>query len=121
MITKEQVQPFIDGAKSVVDVTAGMTTELIAEAINLFILEGVLSVLKFAAVFIIYAIIRKYLTALPAEMEQAKRAGLTITLCGSIIFFTVKSYPHLVDISKAMVAPKIFLIEKGAQLIRRGE
>lgn len=121
LVSEEVVKQFVQGAESVVKVTAGVSAELINEAINLFIIESALQVLKFSAVFVVFYIIKRYLDVMMEANE--KNAGMfkafkTCALVGSIIFFTSQSFPHIISMSKAIVAPKIFLMEKGADLFK---
>lgn len=122
LISEETMKHFTEGAKSVASVTAGLSSELINEAINLFIIESLLHVLKFAAVFVVFMIIKKYIDTM-MSMEGMKigvlKAFKTCALVASIVFFTAQSFPHIINVAKAMVAPKIFLLEKGAELIKR--
>lgn len=119
MITKETIDAILAGAKSFTEVTSGLASDLIAEALNLYIFLGILSVLKFMSVFIIYFILRKYVNALPEEYATFKKSANALLITSSLIFFVVKSFPHLEDIAKATVAPKIFLIQKGSELLKR--
>lgn len=121
IVSEEVVKAFAAGAESVAKVTAGMTTELVNEAINLFIVESMLHVLKFSAVFVVFYIIKRYIdTMMGMEGANTKmfKAFKTCALVGSIIFFTSQSFPHIISASKALVAPKMFLLEKGSDLIK---
>lgn len=124
IISEEVLKTFITGAESVVKLTAGVSTELINEAVNLFIVESVLSVLKFGAVFVIFYIVKRYLDVMmESYKDQKEKEGMfkalkTSALVASIIFFTSQSFPHLINMSKALVAPKIFLMEKGSELLK---
>jgi hypothetical protein len=122
ILTTEVVQEFVKGAKSLTDVTAGLSTELMNEAINLFIVESALNILKFSAVFVVFYIVKRYIDVMMnsnKEKEGMFKALKTCALIGSIIFFTAQSFPHIQEMTKALVAPKIFLLEKGASLIRQ--
>lgn len=119
LITKETVQALVDGGKSIAQVTTGAASELMDEAIKLFIFSSILGVLRVAAVFIVFLIVKKYLdSAMEAykEKELMFKALKTTALVASIIYFTAASFPHLLNIGKAMVAPKIFLLEKANEL-----
>lgn len=121
LITEETVKVFVTGAESVAKVTAGVSAELMNEAVNLFVVESVLNILKFASVFVVFFIVKKYLDVMMEtnkEKEGLFKALKTSALVLSIIFFTTQSFPHLIEMSKALVAPKIFLLEKGAALIK---
>ena len=119
-VTSGTVQSLIDGGKSVAQVATGATNQLTAEAINLFIVQGCLSVLKFSVVFIIFYMVKKYLEFLQgAGMEEKKVKALKLgTLILSITFFTTQSYPHLMQITEALVAPNVFLLKKGAEFYK---
>ena len=121
LISEETVKQFAAGAESLAKVTAGVSTELMNEAINLFLVESALNILKFASVFVVFYIVKRYFDVM-MEANKSKEAlfkGLkTTALVVSIIFFSTQSFPHLVEMSKALVAPKIFLIEKGSELIK---
>lgn len=93
------------------------------EALNLFIVLSILDILKFASVFVIFYIVKKYLDAVSQSTESvktkrlvhsAKVAGLVL----SIIFFISHSYEGAVSITKALVAPKLFLLEKGYGIVK---
>lgn len=121
LITKETVDSAIVGAKSLASVMSGIGTELANEAINLFIMESVLAILKFSAVFVVFFIVKKYFDTM-VESDKTKegmfKALKTSSLVAAIIFFTAQSFPHIAQIGKAMVAPKIFLVEKANELRR---
>ena len=122
LVSEQMLVDAIKGAEGVAKVTAGVATELVNEAINLFIIESVLGILKFAAVFIVFFIVKKYIDTmleLYKEKEGMFKALKTSALIASIIFFTSSSFPHIVNIAKAIVAPKIFLIEKGAEIMEK--
>ncbi len=118
-LNEETVNALLAGAENMTKVTAGLATELVNEAINLYIFLGLLAVIRFASIFVVWAIIRKYLSTMPDEYADFKKAGQAFILCSSLIFFVYKSYPHMEDMAKAMVAPKIFLIQKGAEVLKR--
>lgn len=121
LIKEETLKGLIEGSKDIAHVVSGSATELTNEAINLFIIESVLSILKFAVVFVIFFIVKKYcdtmMTASGNENSGMFKAFKTTALVLSLIFFTTQSFPHVVVISKAIVAPKIFLAEKAAEFV----
>lgn len=123
LVDEQTLKHFAEGAESVVRVTAGVSTELVNEAINLFIIESALNILKFAAVFVVFFIVKKYLDTMMAASED-KNKGLfksfkTTALVLTIIFFTTQSFPHITEMCKAIVAPKIFLLQKGSELLKK--
>lgn len=119
LIKKETVEAALKGGESIAKVMAGTANELMNEAIALFIMESSLAILKFAAVFVVFFIVKKYFDTM-AEASTEKlglfRALKTASLVSAIVFFTAKSFPHITQIGKAMVAPKIFLAEKALEL-----
>lgn len=120
LVSEETLKQVLVGGESVAKVAAGITTELVNEALNFYILEGVLSILKFAAVFVIFYIVKRYADSI-ADDKNVKFVKMfkTTAMVVSLTFFTYKSYPHLVSISKAMVAPKLFLLEKSKEFVSK--
>lgn len=121
IITKDALDSVVKGGQSIANVLIGTSTDLMNEAVNLFIMESVLAVLKFAAVFVVFFIVKKYFdTMAEASVEKAGmfKALKVSSLVASIIFFTAMSFPHITQIGKALVAPKIFLAEKARELTR---
>lgn len=123
-ITPEMMDKIIKGGENIAKVAAGTAAELTNEAVNLFIIDSILSILKFAVVFIIFFIVKKYLDALMADAKGNEmklfKALKTTALVLSLIFFTTQSFPHIQTITKALVAPKIFLMEKTANFVKGG-
>ena len=107
LITKETLETAIKGGESIAKVMAGTATEL---------MNGVL---KYGAVFVVFYIVKKYFdTMMEADKnkEGMFKALKTSALVAAIIFFTASSFPHITQIGKALVAPKIFLAEKANEL-----
>lgn len=111
-------EQIFEGMKGVLELATKGTTNLMDEALNLFIVLSILDILKFASIFVIFYIVKKYLDTIANASDDpkvkrlthsAKTAGLVL----SIIFFVSHSYDGAVNITKALVAPKIFLLEKG--------
>lgn len=127
LITKESVDALLAGGKSIATVVGGVTNDLVNEALNLFIFESVMGILKFASVFVIFFIVKKYLDTMieSSEKESDKKVAKAFKVSAlviSIVFFTTKSFPHIEQIGKAIYAPKIFLLEKANVLKKlRGE
>jgi hypothetical protein len=122
LITQETLNKLIQGGESITKVAAGTATELTNEAINLFIVSSLLAVLKFSVVFIIFFIVKKYCDTMTAAAEKEQqslfKAFKTTALVLSLVFFTYKSFPCITDVAKALVAPKIFLMEKTAEFTK---
>lgn len=119
LIKQETIDHLINGSSNVAKFAAGTVTELTTEAINLFIVESALSILKFSVVFVIFFIVKKYCDAMANAYQTNDnlfKAFKTTALVLSLIFFTTQSFPHIIQISKALVAPKIFLFEKAMEL-----
>ena len=64
MISEDQIQKLIDGGKGLTELTLKGTTVLINEALNILLLEAVLGVLKFAAVFIVFFLVKKFVDSM---------------------------------------------------------
>lgn len=121
-INEETLQTLLTGAEGVAKVVSGTTAVLINEAINWYILSGLLAVLKFASVFVIFYIVKRYIDLVEDTLGTATtKAFKTTLLIISLAFFTIKSYPHIENITKAMVAPKLFILEKGQELLQKRE
>jgi hypothetical protein len=117
LINDETLKELIKGGESIAKVAAGSATQLTNEAINLFIVESLLSILKFAVVFVIFFIVKKYCDTMADDSNKKLfKSFKTTALVLSLIFFTTQSFPHIMQISKALVAPKIFLMEKALSL-----
>lgn len=121
MVSKENIEALATGVKSVASVAAGTASKLTAEALNLFIIDSTLQVMKFAAVFIIFYMVKRFIDFLSATgFSETKARALKLSLLIlSITFFTTQSIPHLTEIAKACVSPNIFLAEKGTAYIER--
>jgi len=121
-INEETLQTLLTGAEGVAKVVSGTTAVLINEAINWYILSGLLAILKFASVFVIFYIVKRYIDLVEDTLGTATtKAFKTTLLIISLAFFTIKSYPHIESITKAMVAPKLFILEKGQELLQKRE
>lgn len=121
-MTEEMLNKLIKGGESMMSVAGGTATELASEAINLFIVGSVLAILKVAVVFVLYFIARKFLNAIEeadGKPNNVVKAAKLLLLCSSLVFFTVKSFPHVEDLTKAMVAPNIFLAEKALEYAKK--
>ncbi len=116
IISKENVAELIKGSKDVAKFAVGAADTLTTEAINLFIVDSALSILKFGVVFAIFFIVKKYLDTMMKESDKKEykvfKSLKTTALVLSLVFFTTQSFPHIQSIAKALVAPKIFLLEK---------
>lgn len=122
-ISPETMQTIINGGENLAKVAAGSASELTSEAINLFIVDSLLSILKFSVVFIVFYIVKRYCDALAVDAKDETKnfikALKTTALVLSLVFFTTESFPHLQVITKSLVAPKIFLLEKTAELVKK--
>jgi hypothetical protein len=119
IVNKETLDKIVAGADNIGKVASGVATELTNEAINLFIIESVLSILKFSVVFVIFFIVKKYCDTMSSDSnDKMFRSFKTTAMVLSLIFFTTQSFPHITQICKALVAPKIFLMEKTLSLVK---
>lgn len=121
IITTETVKEITHGLKGFEDLATKGTTVLMDETIKLYIFYGVVGILKAAVVFIVFGIVFKFLNTLDKANEKPSpkiKAFKTTSLVLSLIYFTAFSYPHVLDIGKALVAPNLFLAEKGIQLVK---
>ena len=120
MITVEQIDALVKGSKEVAGVLTGVTNELTAEAMNLFLVTSSLQILKFGGIFVLFFILKKYLSYLKetdVTTEPIHKGISLFLLVTSFAYFFVMSFPHLETIIKINVAPKIFLLQKGKELI----
>lgn len=122
-VTPEVMERIINGGENIAKVAAGSASELTSEAINLFIITSTLAILKFAVVFVVFYIVKRYCDALSDGAKEKDKnvfkALKTTALILSLVYFTTASFPHLQDLSKALIAPKIFLMEKTAEFVKK--
>ncbi len=122
MITEETLKTAIEGAKGLGELAQKGVTTLVDEVVSLYIFYGVMGLLKAAVVFIIFGIVTKFLNSLDdGKKSKSIQGGKLALLVLSIVYFTVNSMPHLLDMGKAMVAPNLFLAEKGLELVKDKE
>ncbi len=117
LIKKETIEAAAKMIEQTTDLATKASAVIIDETIKLHIFLGILGVLKAAVVFIIFYVVFKYIKSLQIESNIAKSMKTT-ALIASLIYFTFHAVPHLADIGKAVVAPNLFLIEKGVNLIK---
>jgi hypothetical protein len=121
IITKETVDNVIKGSEGLQDLAKTGYTTMVDETIKLYVFYGVVGILKAAVAFIVFGIIWKYLEVLnKAEITPVglNKALKTSSLIIAIVYFAAVSTPHILDIGKAVVAPNLFLAEKGAALVK---
>lgn len=116
-------EELLNGLKGVFELAKGGSTELMDEALNLFIVLSVLDILKYASVFIVFYVVKRFLDTVGEASGDDKTKRLvysakTAGLVASIIFFVAHSYSGVVNMAKVTVAPKIFLMEKGYDLYK---
>lgn len=120
LVTKETIEAAVAGVKGMSELAKEGTTTLMNETINLYIFYGIVGILKAAVAFIVFGITWKYLETLTkAEVLKlgTSKAMKTSALIISIVYFTTMSMPHVLDLGKAVVAPNLFLAEKGLELV----
>jgi hypothetical protein len=122
VVTPEMMQKLINGGESLAKVAAGSASELTSEAVNLFIVDSALSILKFSVVFVIFYIVKRYCDVVMADAEPKNKsmfkAMKTTAFILSLVYFTTQSFPHLQMIAKVLVAPKLFLLEKAQEMTK---
>jgi hypothetical protein len=120
IITKETVDAAVAGVKGMSELAKQGATTLTDETIKLYIFYGIVGILKAAVAFIVFGIVWKYLDVLTKSetlKEGHAKAFKTSALIISIVYFTAMSMPHVLDLGKALVAPNLFLVEKGIALV----
>lgn len=121
LITKETVAAAVAGVKGMSELAKQGATTLTDETIKLYIFYGVVGILKAAVAFIVFGIVWKYLDVLvrsEALKDGVAKSLKTSALVISIVYFTAMSMPHILDLGKAIVAPNLFLAEKGIALLK---
>jgi len=96
MITAELIDSIVAGSKSVAEVLSGVSSELVAEALNLYLLTSVLNILKFSGIFLLFFILKKYLGYLKESnlITEAINKGLSLfIIVSSMMYFFTSSYP----------------------------
>jgi hypothetical protein len=127
LIKKETIESIVKGGEQVANAMMHAGSKLTTEALNFFIFTSLLNVLKYGAIFLVFWILKKYLDTIINSADSTKeqdqkeiknsKLAKAVLLCLSILYFTYNSYPHLVEIGKAVVAPNVFLMEKANSLI----
>lgn len=115
-------ESILEGIKGVMELAGKGTTHLMDEALNLFIVLSILDILKFGVVFVIFFVVKKFLSTIGEASDNAKTKRLVTSaqVAGfvlSLVFFVAHSYAGVVNIAKIMVAPNIFLMEKGYKVV----
>lgn len=121
MVSTENIKQAVEGLKGMTELVEKGTTTLTNEVINLYIFYGIVGIIKAAVAFVVFGIIWKYLDVLTkAESLSAgvSKSLKTSALLISIIYFTAVSFPHVMDLGKAIVSPNLFLAEKGVELVK---
>lgn len=116
-------QEVLQGAQGLLELAKNGATELVDEAIRLFMVLAVLDILKFASIFVMFYIVKKFLDTISsaADNEKTKRlvySAKTLSLILSIWFFVAHSYGGLVELAKLTVAPNLVLMEKGYNVVK---
>lgn len=111
----------LKGIQGALELATKGGTNLMDEAIRLFIMLSILDILKFTAVVVVFYIVKRFIDGMMAaeNSERAKNIWKSVKmslLVASITFFTVHSYTGLVNLTKVLVAPRIFPLEKGYQV-----
>lgn len=123
IIDKETVQTLVDASKGLGELVKEGTTTLVDETIKLYIFYGVMGILKACVVFVVFGVVLKFLNTLEkADTPTILTKSLkTTALVISMVYFTIMSMPHILDIGKAVVAPNLFIAEKGLELVKKVE
>lgn len=120
VVTEGLVKSLGVGAKQVVDSSISGVNKLTSEAINLFIFQGLIHILYWCTIFVLFYIVKKYVDFLQlgGMAEKKARAIKTCMLIISLSFFATQTMPHLMSITEAIVAPNIYVLKKGAEFAK---
>lgn len=121
IVNKETVDKLIEASKGMSELAKTGATALVDETIKLYVFYGIMGILKAAVVFVIFAIVLKFLNTIDKANEKPSvfiKGCKTASLVMSLIYFTMVSMPHVMDIGKALVAPNLFIAEKGLALVK---
>jgi hypothetical protein len=152
IVNYEMIKELLSHSAELKDILVNQSTDLINQSLNFFLFLTLLSILKYAAVFLLFMVIKKFLSPFLSlaksriselekevqaphikdnEEERDSRMDLlndekkeyyrlqtlqTIAALGSVMFFLSFSYPHIAEMGKIMIAPKLFLIDKGREI-----
>lgn len=119
-------EQLLKGMEGIMELAGKGATHLMDEALNLFIVLSILHILKFAVVFVVFFVVKKYLDTIAGATSDDKTKRLvqsakTAAFILSLVFFVAHSYAGVVNIAKIMVAPNIFLMEQGYKVIKEVE
>lgn len=120
LVSSELLKSLGTGAKQVLDSSVSGVNKLTTEAVNLFIFKGLISILYYAVIFIVFYIVKRYIDFLQeAGMDEKKsRALKTSALIITLAFFATQTMPHMMSIAEAVVAPNVFIAKKGAEFYK---
>lgn len=120
VVSSELLKSLGTGAKQVVDSSISGVNKLTTEAINLFIFKGLINILYFSVIFIVFYIVKRYIDFLhEAGMDIKKSKALkTSALILTLVFFATQTMPHMMSIAEAIVAPNVFIMKKGAEFYK---
>lgn len=119
-MTEQMLELLKNGGAGMMELAKTGSTVLVDEVIRLYIFFGIMGVLKASVVFIILFVLNKFLTTIQdVDNIRFVKAGKVSLLVLSMVYFTMNAFPHLSDMGKALVAPNLFLIEKGVDLVKK--
>lgn len=122
-MSEELLKMLQSGGTGLAELVKNGTTVLMDEVIKLYIFFGVMGVIKAAVVFVVFGVVMKLLNTYEKADSEGKSSNKiksmkVVALIISLVYFTANSFPHILDIGKAVVAPNLFIAEKGLELIK---
>ena len=126
-VNEKMIESALKSTEGMAQLLATGSTTLMAETVNLYLFMAILGVIQCAVVFVVFYVLNKYLNTLDkaSQLDEAplnKRVVSALKTSGlilSVSLFTVYSLPHIEQIGKVLVAPNLFIAEKGLSFIKK--
>lgn len=131
LITPELAQQAIEALKSGGEVLTREGLAVVNQALNYLIFEEIVSIVSKLSLFLVAYLIARFITAAQTankivkddEATQRKNNGLQLVknISNTVfaVIFVVIAYNNVLNLGKLMIAPKLVIIEKSAELIKK--
>lgn len=131
LITAELAQQAIEALKSGGEIITREGLEVVNQALNYMIFEEVLNIVAKLSLFAVAYLICRFISAtqaanlIVADNEDTKRKNNALQLGKNVIntafavIFVVIAYGNALQLGKLMIAPKLVIIEKSVEIVKK--